>query len=170
MEPLNENRTLKLESLISKLPERFRDKVLNVYLFGSRVWRDNPSKREEDLDYDFFMVIDGYSEGEHDIKLEDPLFRDRVDISAFSCEKWNALIRSHQIVYLMCPFLPKVRQYVPYYQRIHILNLHTSIVLHCKSLQSFVAIFFRCFSGASGEKTTMYLDFRSNFENWFPES
>jgi hypothetical protein len=99
---------LDIERLIASLPDDFRHRVRNIYLVGSRAWR--PERASPTTDYDFFMVIDDYDGEEHGIHPNLPGMEANVDVSAYSTEKWRQRVLSHELLSLMCLYLPKVRK------------------------------------------------------------
>ena len=89
----------KLERLLAPLCPK--DRIKKVFQFGSQVWGSNSAKS----DWDFFVVIENYTGVVHpdlDLSLVDY----EVDISAYSEERWQELLFAHDMLVLVCEYLP----------------------------------------------------------------
>ena len=89
----------KVERLLA--PFCTKERIKKVCQFGSRVWGSLSNKS----DWDFFVVIEDYNGPVH-LELDLSLVDCDVDISAYSEEKWNELLAAHDMLVLVCDYLP----------------------------------------------------------------
>lgn len=89
----------KVERLLA--PFCTKERIKKVCQFGSRVWGSLSNKS----DWDFFVVIEDYDGPVH-LELDLSLVDCDVDISAYSEEKWNELLAAHDMLILVCDYLP----------------------------------------------------------------
>lgn len=89
---------MKNQALIDKvrprLPLELRDKILNIYRYGSRVYGTHGNKSDED----FIVVL---TEGESQWILADG-----VDLHIYGLAKFEEKLAEHHVPFLECYFLP----------------------------------------------------------------